>query len=329
MSAGLLRVHVLDDSESVFLDHLRQELDDSVCLTAGPVNTGAPRFEVLVAGRPDRKALEYSPDLKRLVIPFAGLPEETRTLLLEYPSIQVHNLHHNARTTAELGLALLLAASKNLLGYDRALRSGDWTPRYEGDPGILLQGRSVVVLGFGAVGREAGLLCRALGMDVIGIRSSPDPGETWRGIHVRPSSSLEEELRMADVLLLAVPLTDDTRGMIGERQLKLLRTPSIVINIARGPVIDEKALYEALTDGTVYAAGLDVWYSYPSSRESRTSTIPASYPFHELSNVVMSPHRGGHADNTEAVRAADLAQLLNAASQGKEIWNKVNLELGY
>ena len=79
MSAGMLRVHVLDDSYSVFLEHLRQQLEDSVCLTAGPVDAGAPLFEVLVAGRPDRKALDHSPELKRLVIPFAGLPEETRT----------------------------------------------------------------------------------------------------------------------------------------------------------------------------------------------------------------------------------------------------------
>jgi phosphoglycerate dehydrogenase-like enzyme len=324
-----LLLHILDDTDTEFITILRGFLEGHIQLTTGPIRQELPPFEALVAGRPDKAALDYSPNLESLFIPFAGVPPETRTLIRSYPTLRVYNLHHNARTTAELALALLLAASKNLLTYDKALRRADWTPRYEGNPGFHLQGCRVCVLGFGSIGREIGVLCKAVGMKVEGIRFSASPGEVWNNIPIYPPDALHSLLENSQILILSVPLTEKTVGIIGEEELKLLQRPSVLVNIARGSIVDEAALYHALLDGTLFAAGLDVWYQYPSSMDERTSTWPSRYPFQELPNVVLSPHRGGAADSMEYLRAEALARLLSAASRGETLWNQVDLQRGY
>jgi phosphoglycerate dehydrogenase-like enzyme len=103
----------------------------------------------------------------------------------------------------------------------------------------------------------------------------------------------------------------------------------VLINIARGPIVDEAALYNALRGGSLYGAGLDVWYNYPADEQSRSHTAPSYHPFHELDNVVMSPHRAGGSDETERLRMAHLAELLNAAARGEPMPNRVNLQAGY
>ena len=93
--------------------------------------------------------------------------------------------------------------------------------------------------------------------------------------------------------------------------------------------MDEGALYRALKDGIICAAGLDVWYNYPAEEDARTKTPPSSYPFQELDNVVMSPHRAGHSRETDRLRMEHLAELLNTAARGEDIPNKVDLDAGY
>ena len=117
--------------------------------------------------------------------------------------------------------------------------------------------------------------------------------------------------------------------MIGEHELALMPPGGILVNVGRGPVVDPGALYSALRSGQLGAAGLDVWYNYPKSPEERASTPPAEFPFHELDNVVMSPHRGGGSDQTEELRMTHLAAHLNAAARGEPIPNKVDLDAGY
>ena len=150
-------------------------------------------------------------------------------------------------------------------------------------------------------------------------------------VRARPVAELPSLLPGADVLVICLPLTDETRGLIGGSELALMPERAILVNVGRGPIVDESALYHALRDGTLHAAGLDVWYNYPSDEPGRTSTSPSEYPFHELDNVVMSPHRAGapHTPETESLRMRVLAELLNAAARGEPIPNRVDLDLGY
>jgi phosphoglycerate dehydrogenase-like enzyme len=129
--------------------------------------------------------------------------------------------------------------------------------------------------------------------------------------------------------MICLPHTQETNGLIGQTELDLLPADAVLVNIGRGAVVDEGALFAALRDGRIHGAGLDVWYNYPADKASRSNTPPANYPFHELDNVVMSPHRGGDSTDTNRLRVMELANLLNAAAEGKIMPNLVDLSAGY
>jgi phosphoglycerate dehydrogenase-like enzyme len=104
---------------------------------------------------------------------------------------------------------------------------------------------------------------------------------------------------------------------------------SVLVNIGRGPIVNQQALFDALKTGQLAAAGLDVWYNYPTDAASRSLTPPADLPFHELNNIVMSPHRAGHAVETEELRMIALAQLINTILRGEPVPDQVDIEAGY
>lgn len=325
-----LPVHLVHAPPPAALRALRGRLDPRVALSLGegPVPADA---RVLVTGRPTREQLEASPRLHTLIVPYAGIPAETRKLLLEdRPDLIVYNLHHNAGAAAELAMALMLAASKTLIPVDRRFRQHDWRSRYDGAPTLLLEGKTAVVLGLGAIGTRVAAACRGLGMRVVAVRRRPAPIRP-DDIEQRPPGDLHRTLPMADVLFVTLPLTPATAGMIGEAELGLLPRTCVLVNVARGAIVDEQALYEALRHERIAAAGIDAWYVYPRTEADRTSTPPSRFPFHELDNVVMSPHRGGafRVDELEQRRMHDLAESLNAIARGEPAPHRVDLEAGY
>jgi phosphoglycerate dehydrogenase-like enzyme len=312
---------------------LHRHLRGAVEVHCGPHLHEPATFEVLVAGRPTREQLEASPRLKAVVIPFAGIPTVTRELLSGYPHLAVHNLHHNAAATAEMALALLLAAAKRLVPADQALRRGDWTPRYAADEGALgLAGKTALVLGYGAIGRRVARALCGLGLEVFAWRRSEPRALSVAGGEGQPcpgSPGLSELLGRAQVLLVALPATPDTDGLLGAAELAALPDQALLVNVARGAVVDEGALHAALSEGKLFGAGLDVWWRYPEDEAARTQTPPATAPFGELEQVVLSPHRGGHVRDTEPERMRALAELLGAYARGEPMPNRVDLAAGY
>ncbi len=326
-----LLVHVVAEPQPRALRPLCALLQPGVRLTVGDEPDGSSHFRILVAGVPTSEQLEASPELRVLIIPWSGLPQVTRTLMLKRPQVAVHNLHHNAGPAAELAVALLLAAAKFIVPMDRSLRAGDWMPRYRPSPAILLNGRCALVLGFGSIGRRVAGLCHGLGMRVVAVRRRPELTSPDCPYEVHGPDHLDDLLPQANVLIACLPLTDKTRGLIGERQLALLPCTSVLVNVGRGAVIQEAPLYEALRCHQLGAAGLDVWYTYPSREEDRSATPPSAYPFSELDNVVLSPHRAGAIGEgeSEVLRMEALAASLNAAAVGDEIPHRVDLSEGY
>lgn len=328
-----MHVHLLNPPAPPALETLRAHLDARVNLTFGTDDVPAATV-VLVAGRPTADLLAGLPALRAVVIPFAGIPQETRAALADYPSLSLHNLHHNAPMTAEMAVALLLAAAKRLLPSDRVFRSHDWTPRYsdpDTDKGalVVLEGKTALILGYGAVGQRVGAVCRALGMRVLATKRTPDAALTEVALH--PPQALPELLPLADALMICLPDTPETAGLLGQAELALLPPGAILVNVGRAAVVDQHALYDALHSGTLHSAGLDVWYRYPATVEARTNTPPADVPFHALDNVVMSPHRagGGGTAEVERRRMIALAASLNAAARGEPIPHRVDLARGY
>lgn len=321
-------VHMADEPD--VLDDFLSMLADGVRVTTGQDPPEGAAYEILVAGVPERQLVEASRPLTTLIIPWSGVPQRTRSLMREFPHVAVHNLHHNALQVAEMAVALLFAAAKSVIPMDRALRRDDWTPRYEDSAVVLLEGARVLILGHGAIGRRVSRMCRGLGMKVTAVRrdgGGPVDGAT----DVRQVGELLDLLPSADVLFVCLPLTDETRGLVGARELSLLPNRAILVNVGRGAVVDESALYEALAGRTLHAAGLDVWYNYPTDEAGRTGTRPSEHPFGELDNVVLSPHRAGapHTEETELARMRGLAGLINAYAAGETLPNRVDLELGY
>jgi phosphoglycerate dehydrogenase-like enzyme len=322
-------VHLLATPDAADLDLLESILDPAIRVTVGSELPDPPAFEVLVAGRPSRDQLAASRVLGWLVVPYAGIPPETSKLLADFPRIRVHNLHHNSPAAAEMAIGLLLAAAKMLIPMDTALRKGRWSGRGRDNPSVLLAGKTALVVGYGSIGRRVASACRALGMEVVATRRRGDGARREDGAEVRPAAELPALLPRATALIVTVPLTAETRGLIGDRELSLLPRGAVLVNVSRGPVVDERALYDALATGRLHSAGIDVWYRYPGRDGDPDDTPPSTLPFHELPNVVMSPHRGGWLHEVEAHRMRHLAAVLNAIARGEEPPHAVDLAAGY
>ncbi len=327
--AGPLRAHVKSALEPADLTALTEALSDAVAVTAGEAIESPAGVEALVCGVPSREDLDACPRLRWLVIPYAGVPGSTRALLAGRAGPRVANLHHNAAVTAEMAVALLLAAAKVVLPMDARLRRGHWSGRGRDNPAVLLAGRSALVYGFGSVGRRVGEALRGLGMEVTGVRLRLQAPRIEGGFAVHPAADLPGLLPRAAVLVVCAPLTDLTRGRIGAEEIARLPPGAVLVNVARGPVVEERALFEALRSRHLHSAGIDVWYRYPGAQGDPADTPPSDLPFGDLENVVMSPHRGGWLPEAEALRMRALAEALNAIARGEDPPHVVDLAAGY
>ena len=323
-----LRVHVTWPSEGDALDWLREAAGPGLTLSFGrePV-ADASDVTVLVEGSPDGERLDAFPALDTLVIPWAGVGVKLREVLAERRSraggepLTIYNLHHNAGATAEFAFALLLAVAKSVPPRDAELRRGDWSKRAKMNLALGLEGRHAVIYGAGAIGRRLQQMSEAFGMSTSLV------GRTKRdGVH--GDDELESLLPRAQVLFVCVPLTTATTGRLAAPQLAAMPKDAIVVNVARGPVCDEDALFEALKSGHLFGAGLDVWWNYPTNLEEDV-VLPANRPFSELENVVFSPHRGGHIQEIEPIRMRHLGELLAQLARGEAPSTRENLDLGY
>jgi D-3-phosphoglycerate dehydrogenase len=187
----------------------------------------------------------------------------------------------NSRAVAEHAAMLMLSAARRTVLFDQRTRAGDWNYRNSLDCAEL-DGRTLLIVGFGRIGRRLAEIATALGMDILAYdRFQADEAILARG--VKPVLDLSEGLRVADVVSLHVPKVGD-RPLIGRGELALMKRSAIVINTARGGLIDEAALVEALNEKRLAAAGLDVFDEEPPSSDN---------PLFQCERVVLSPHNAG------------------------------------
>jgi phosphoglycerate dehydrogenase-like enzyme len=329
-----LRVHVSQEYPPADQQRLCELLaDDPVDLTFDA--EAPPDFDVLVEGVPGEAVLDHTPSLRAVVVPWTGPPPVTIERLRTRPRLSLHNLHHNDSATAEMAVTLLLAAAKVTVPRHNAFRSEGWPERQWFDrSSILLEGKGALVLGYGAIGRRVARMLAATGMVVRATRRSARDVSLEDGVEVHPAGAWRELLPLSHVLMVTLPLTTETEGMVDATALAALARPSLVVNVGRGPVVRERDLYEALRDGVVDRAGIDVWWRYRSHRTARGTegddhNRPSSFPFEELGNLVMSPHRGGITDEDQVRRITGLAEVLRSGARGGELMNRVDLEAGY
>ena len=229
-----------------------------------------------------REVLEACPNLKLLSVWGTGVDHVDLEAAGELGITVSNTPGYGAPYVSEHALTLALAVSRQVVLNDRRIRAGGWTAGFIDE----LYGKTLGVVGAGAIGRRMIQLGQGIGMNVVAWTFNPTPERAAEyGVEFL---ELEELLRRSDVVSLHVALTPESEGLIGREQLALLKPTAILVNAARGAVIDEAALVEVLTDGKIAGAGLDVFETEP---------LPPGHPLTKLDNVVLSPHAGGMAYN--------------------------------
>jgi D-3-phosphoglycerate dehydrogenase len=212
----------------------------------------------------------------------------------------------NATAVAEHAFFFMLALAKQALRHDRATREGRWEIRNSFET-VDLMGRSVLVLGYGRIGREVARRCAAFGLRV-GIYDPYVQANLIEADGYRSIPDYQAVLAETDVLTAHMPLAGESRHMIGAAELAALPDHALVINCARGGIVDEDALYEALTSGKIAGAGIDVFEQEPP---------PDNHALFALDNVLLSPHTAGMSREAALRMAVSTARNALAALDGK------------
>ena len=262
-----------------------------------------------------------APRLRLVQVPGAGLDRIDRGAL--GPDTALANAYGHDVGIAEYVIGAMLALARDLVRLDTHLRRGQWDSVWSGASVPLwpeLAGKALGILGYGRIGQAVARRALAFDMDVLAIRrdpAAPDPNGLG---FVRGPDALEEVLGRSDYLAITLALTPDTRGLLDARRLALMKPTAVLINVARAEIVDEDALYAALSEGRLRAAALDVWYRYPSGD---APTHPAHRPFHELPNVLMTPHVSGWTEGMMESRAAVIAENIHRVARGEAPVNQV------
>jgi phosphoglycerate dehydrogenase-like enzyme len=176
-----------------------------------------------------------------------------------------------------------------------------------------LAGKTLGILGYGRIGQCVARRAQAFDMAFWAIRRDITRSDTHGLAFLGGPDALVEVLRRADYLAITLSLTEDTRGLLKERELRLMKRTAMLINVARAEIIDEAALYQALAQKTIAGAALDVWYQYPMSPGP---AFPACHAFQELPNVLMTPHVSGWTRGVLEARAQLIAENIHRAARG-------------
>jgi D-3-phosphoglycerate dehydrogenase len=236
--------------------------------------------------------------LKHIVFLGTGASSYMDVAALNALGIEVHTIKGYGDTAvAEHTMALIFACCRELARMDRAVRGGVWDPLES----MQLKGKTLGLIGLGGIGLEVARIARGIGMEVIAWNRSPRPDA---GV---PPVTLDELLARADVISLHLALNDETRGLLDARRLAQTKSGVILVNTARGALVDEGALLDALRSGHIRHAGLDVFHAEP---------LKPDHPLARMDNVTLTSHaafRTLEASETLMRRAIDLVQRIAAA----------------
>jgi phosphoglycerate dehydrogenase-like enzyme len=215
-------------------------------------------------------------------------------------------------------LAYLLAFARRLPAAVRAQERRVWKAPARAEV-FELAGKTMVLIGIGAIGARTATVAHSLGMRVLGIRRNP-AGDAPDGATIYGPEALHELLPQADFVVLTVPLSRATQGMIGERELRVMQPSSYLVNIGRGGIIEEQALVRALREGWIAGAALDVFEQEP---------LPETSPLWEMDNVIITAHYAGLTPAYDERALAILLDNLRRYREGQPLRNVVDKAAGY
>jgi phosphoglycerate dehydrogenase-like enzyme len=237
------------------------------------------------------------------------------------PSIPICNAYGHEYAIAEYVMAAVLNRFIPLAAADRDLRKGEWT-LWPSRPNTLRRemGDSTMgLLGFGHIGKAVAARAKAFGMHVTVANRSPVTSplvDQSFGLDKLPAF-----MASADTIVASLPLLQESRGIVGAEALAAMRPDAVIINVGRGPVIDQTALYSALKERRIGGAIIDTWYAYPT--DANPTMLPARLPFHELDNIVMTPHMSAWTNGTVRRRQETMAENIGRLERGEPLMNVV------
>ena len=262
----------------------------------------------------DRELFEQSPHLKvvaNLAVGFDNIDleaaNEKGVAVCNTPDVLTD-------TTADLTFGLMMATARRLIEADRYIKEGkwkSWSPLLMA--GIDIHHKTVGIIGMGSIGEAFARRAKGFDMNILYHNRSRKPeAESALGAKY---TSLEELLQESDYVVCLAPLTPETKGLLQKKQFEMMKSSAIFINAARGPIVNEEALYEALVNGEIAAAGLDVFEKEP---------IDETHPLVSLENVVALPHIGSSSVETRMEMMELCASNIGAVLEGKEPKTLVN-----
>jgi phosphoglycerate dehydrogenase-like enzyme len=287
--------------------------------------------DALLGDQITQPLLEAGTRLRLIQVPWTGVDRLDFALLRQF-TVPVCNSHSNAVPVAEMAVSLMLAIAKKIPLHDARLREGNWMRPKRGEPDshlppTLVSGRTAGFLGFGAIARQiaqllAGFQMRFIATDARADATPPAPLDA-----VYPPEQLLEVAAQSDLLFVTLPLTPATRGLVNAEVFAAMSPSAYLINTSRGEVVDEEALYTALSTRRIAGAAIDTWYQYPKADQPQV--LPsARFPFHALDNLVLSPHRAGFAEGT-LPHLGDVVANLNRLAAGEPLINQVDVHAGF
>jgi phosphoglycerate dehydrogenase-like enzyme len=261
-----------------------------------------------------------APKLELLQVPGAGY--DGIELAAIPAGVALCNVFEHEPGVSEYVILAMLEWCHRLGPADREMRSGIWTrsSRFGGAPDDELAGKTLVIVGLGRIGRAVARRARAFDMRVLAVNRSAD--KTDPSVErVVGLDRLHATLGEADFVVLGCALTPETRGLIDAAALAAMKATAVIVNPARGPVLDEAALYDALLHRRIGGAAIDTWWDYPAAPAPRDPST--RFPFHRLDNAMLSPHVAGWTTGTVKRRTLGMARNLDRLARGEALENRV------
>lgn len=277
-----------------------------------PALADADAVLIRSATKMDAEAIAAAPDLKIIARAGVGLDNVDIPAATAANVMVVNAPTSNIVSAAEIAIALLLATARNVVPANIALKNGKWARSKFG--GVELQGKTVGVVGFGKIGQLVTKRLRAFDMEFVAY--DPYVTQTPAGFEFVKLVSLDELLEQSDFITLHLPKTAETAGLIGKDALAKVKPTVRIVNAARGGVLDEDALYEALTEGRVAGAGLDVYATEPCTDS----------PLFALDQVAATPHLGASTDEAQEKAGIAVAESVVAYFAGEHVPGSVNAD---
>ena len=289
--------------------------------------------QILIGWRPYLELLEHAENMSIFINPGAGIHHllEDFRKINKKRKVTLINGHGNSYFVAQHTVALLLSLMNRIIPHHEWMRQGRWRTGDDDAASVPLRFKNVGLLGYGAINKKVHKMLSGFNVNFSVLRRdwSKIENSTPTKIKRYKYEHLHKFLHDIDLLIIAVPVTKLTKDMIGEEELKILGPKGILINISRGEIVNQEALYNALKNHTIFGAAIDVWYDYAPESDDKGKKFPYKYPFHQLENIILSPHRG-YSPFSDLKRWNEVIENIKRLSQKRtDLLNVVDLEKGY